>query len=198
MLQDRSYKRTFYNAPQSVTSLVAAFLEPTVIVLVYIGVLHAFGERLVRADLVLCLLVFAITFPGRNRFKDSLLSAAVDTVSTWLGLLAIMLLCGYATSSLGYFNGRVLLWWAVLTPLAQWIPIALGHHWIRRHASLPDNRRTAVVIGAGSLGVKVARSLRQAHEQGIDFVGYSNAVPVKFVQPVFVEKSQSYHLVVLV
>ena len=28
MFEDRSYKRTFYSAPQSVTSLVAAFLEP--------------------------------------------------------------------------------------------------------------------------------------------------------------------------
>ncbi len=172
MLQDRSYKRTFYSAPQSVTSLVAAFLEPTVIVLVYLAVSIAFNEPIVRADLTLCLLVFAITFPGRNRFKESLLAAAVDTVATWLGLLAIMLLCGYATSSLGYFNGRVLMWWAILTPIAQWLPVAVGHFLIKRHAALPENRRTAVVIGAGTLGVKVARSLREAHEQGIDFVGY--------------------------
>ncbi|MCK7501358.1 MAG: hypothetical protein MZW92_73100 [Comamonadaceae bacterium] len=31
MFEDRSYKRTFYSAPQSVTSLVAAFLEPAII-----------------------------------------------------------------------------------------------------------------------------------------------------------------------
>ena len=172
MHQDRSYEKTFFSAPQTVTSLVAAFLEPTIIVLVYLAVLLAFDEPIVRADLTLCLLVFAITFPGRNRFKDSLLSASVDTVSTWLGLLAIMLLCGYATSSLGYFNGRALMWWALLTPVAQWVPVAIGHYLVRRHAALPENRRTAVVIGAAALGVKVARSLREAHDQGIDFVGY--------------------------
>ena len=172
MFQDRSYQRTFYSAPQSVTSLVAAFLEPTVIVLVYLAVSALFGEPIVRADLTLCLLVFAITFPGRNRFRISLLAAGVDTVATWVGLLAIMLLCGYATSSLGYFSGRVLVWWAVLTPFVQWVAIAAGHVLIRRHAALPENRRTAVVIGAGSLGVKVAHALRDAHEQGVDFVGY--------------------------
>jgi putative colanic acid biosysnthesis UDP-glucose lipid carrier transferase len=172
MHQDRSYEKTFFSAPQTVTSLVAAFLEPTIIVLVYLAVLLAFDEPIVRADLTLCLLVFAITFPGRNRFKDSLLSASVDTVSTWLGLLAILLLCGYATSSLGYFNGRALMWWALLTPFAQWVPVAVGHYLVRRHAALPENRRTAVVIGAAALGVKVARSLREAHDQGIDFVGY--------------------------
>ncbi len=172
MIQDRGYTRTFYSAPQSVTSLVAAFLEPTIIVVLYLAISRAFDEPIVTADMTLCLLVFAVTFPGRNRFKESLLSAAVDTVATWLGLLAMMLLCGYATSSLGYFNGRVLMWWAILTPIGQWVAVAIGHFWLKHHAALPENRRTAVVIGAGPLGVKVSNALREAHEQGIDFVGY--------------------------
>ena len=46
MLQDRSYKRTFYSAPQSVTSLVAAFMEPTITVVVYL--LAALVERLAQ------------------------------------------------------------------------------------------------------------------------------------------------------
>jgi putative colanic acid biosynthesis UDP-glucose lipid carrier transferase len=170
--EHHSYERTFYSAPQSVTSLVAAFLEPVTIVLVYLGLSWAFGEPVVRADLTLCLLVFAVTFPGRNRFRDSLLTAAVDTVATWIGLLTIMFLCGYATSSLGYFSERVLLWWAVLTPFAQWLAIATGHQVLRHHAARTENRRTAVVIGAGPLGVKVSRALREAHDDGIDFVGY--------------------------
>ena len=36
MFEDRAYKRTFYNAPQSVTSLVAAFLEPSITVLTFL------------------------------------------------------------------------------------------------------------------------------------------------------------------
>jgi putative colanic acid biosynthesis UDP-glucose lipid carrier transferase len=32
MFEDRTYKRTFYSAPQSVTSLMAAFLEPALTV----------------------------------------------------------------------------------------------------------------------------------------------------------------------
>jgi putative colanic acid biosynthesis UDP-glucose lipid carrier transferase len=59
-----------------------------------------------------------------------------------------------------------------MTPICQWLAVAIGHYWLKRHAALPDNRRTAVVIGAGPLAVKVSRSLREAHEQGIDFVGY--------------------------
>ena len=44
MFEDRSYKRTFYSAPQSVTSLVAAFLEPTLTVLVFLLATVGFDE----------------------------------------------------------------------------------------------------------------------------------------------------------
>ena len=36
----------------------------------------------------------------------------------WLALLSILLIIGYATKSSSYFSRRVLLTWAVLTPVA--------------------------------------------------------------------------------
>jgi putative colanic acid biosysnthesis UDP-glucose lipid carrier transferase len=172
MFEDRSYKRTFYSAPQSVTSLIAAFLEPGITVAVYIFVSLAFDEPIVRSDLTLCLLVFALTFPGRNRFKDSLLEAGVEIVTSWLGLIAILMLCGYATRSLGFFDQTVLLCWIVATPVLQWLAVAAGQTLLVRRAAQQQNRRTAVVIGAGPLGVKVSKALHDAQEQGIDFVGF--------------------------
>ena len=71
MFEDRTHKRTFYSAPQSVTSFVAALLEPALTVACYLIVTVAHGEPILRSSLMLCLLVFALTFPGRNRFRDS-------------------------------------------------------------------------------------------------------------------------------
>ena len=71
MFEDRTYKRTFYSAPQSVTSLVAAFLEPSITVLVFLCATLYSGELIDRPALTLCLLVFALTFPGRNRDRKS-------------------------------------------------------------------------------------------------------------------------------
>jgi putative colanic acid biosysnthesis UDP-glucose lipid carrier transferase len=172
MFEDRSYKRTFYSAPQSVHSLVAAFLEPTLSVLVYLLTAMAFGEPIVRADLTLCLLLFALTFPGRNRFKDLLLNAFVDIVTSWVSLLGILVLCGYATRSLGFFDSEVIIWWAVLTPMVQWLAVVAGRSLVRSRAASPERRRSAVVIGAGPLGVKVAAALQEGREQGLDFIGY--------------------------
>ena len=172
MFENRSQKTTFFSAPQSVRSLVAAFLEPSIIVGSYLGLCAVFNEPVVRSDLVMCLLVFAILFPGRNRFGERPLNALVDIVSTWVGLLAILALCGYATRSLGLFDTELVLWWAGVAPMLQFAAVLAGQHVIRRQAVRPGNRRTAVVIGAGALGLKVQRALQASTAEGIDFVGF--------------------------
>jgi len=172
MFEDRGYKRTFYSAPQSVTSLVAAFLEPTITVLVFLACSWAFQEPIGRSDLTLCLLIFALTFPGRNRFGERPLNTAVDISTSWVSLLAILALCGYATRSLQLFDPSILLWWALITPTLQWFAYFGGRRLLRHLATLPANRRTAVVVGAGSLGVKVSRAFQARGGLGLIFLGY--------------------------
>jgi putative colanic acid biosysnthesis UDP-glucose lipid carrier transferase len=172
MFEDRSYKRTFYSAPQSVTSLAAAFLEPVISVAAFLALTRLFHEPILRSSLTLCLLIFALTFPGRNRFRDNLLSAGVDIVSSWIVLLAILVLFGYATRSFGFFNPDQLIAWALVTPVLQWLAVWLGQSLILRHASSPQARRPAVVVGGGPLGVKVSRALTDGRGDGTDFIGY--------------------------
>ncbi len=172
MYEDRGYKRTFYSAPQSVTSLVAAFLEPAVTVLVFLAVSVSFDEPILRPDLTLCLLVFALTFPGRSRFWDRPLNAAVDIATSWISLLAILALCGYATRSLSLFDFDVLLWWTLITPVLQWFAVFGGRMVLRHMASQPGHRRSAVVVGAGALGVKVSRAFQSRGDIGLSFLGY--------------------------
>jgi putative colanic acid biosysnthesis UDP-glucose lipid carrier transferase len=172
MFEDRTYKRTFYSAPQSVTSFVAAFLEPSITVLTFLFATVYSNELVDRPALTLCLLVFALTFPGRNRFRDNLTAAGVDILSSWVTLLAILALCGYATRSLHFFEDDVLMAWVIATPCLQWGAVWVGKFATRRLAARPQSRRTAVVVGAGALGVKVARTLLDSVDYGVDFVGY--------------------------
>ena len=95
MFEERPYNRPFYSAPQSVTSLVAAFVEPTIIVAAYIAISLQFDEPIERPALTVCLLVFALTFPGRNRFRENLIAAGVDIVGSWVTLLVILALSVY-------------------------------------------------------------------------------------------------------
>jgi putative colanic acid biosynthesis UDP-glucose lipid carrier transferase len=169
---DDPHKRTFFSAPQSVQSLIAAFLEPGITVLTFIITTLAAGDVMDRPALTLCLLVFALTFPGRDRFREPLLGAAVDIASSWVVLLAILALCAYATRSFHFFENDVLLIWAVTTPVLQWLATALGREIVRRNAARPESRRAAVVVGASALGVKVARALQGGDTGGAEFVGF--------------------------
>ena len=114
-----------------------------------------------RSDLTLCLLIFALTFPGRNRFGERPLNAAVDIATSWVSLLVILALCGYATRSLHLFEPEVLMWWVGITPVLQWLAFFSGRSALRHLATLPHNRRRAVVVGAGALGVKVAQAFQR-------------------------------------
>lgn len=172
MFESRDYKRTFYSAPQSVRSMVAAFLEPTITAGTLLFATQSLDPPVTRAELVLCLLVYALTFPGRNRFMDRPLNAAVDIVLSWLSLLAILALCGYATNSLHLFHRHVLIEWAIVTPLLQWLAVLLGRGVIRHNAMQPHARRLAVVVGAGPLGVKVARALSEQDTAIVEVVGF--------------------------
>jgi putative colanic acid biosynthesis UDP-glucose lipid carrier transferase len=172
MFEDLNYKRTFFSAPQSISTLVAALLEPAIAVAVYVGVSWWFDHPIERPDLTFCLLVIALTFPGGNRFKDTVLTAAVGISTSWISLLLILLLCGYATSSFGLFDRHVLVWWGIVTPPVQLLAVAIGRRSTRRWATLPQNRRSAVIVGAGPLGVKAANALLASRDHGVDFVGY--------------------------
>jgi len=169
---DDSHKRTFFSAPQSVTTFVAALLEPGISVLTYILATLAFDPPLTRKDIVVCMLVLALTFPGRNRFRDNLLGAAVDILSSWLILLSILALCAYAAQMHNDFNRMAIATWAVVTPVLQWLATLVGKLVVKRHAARPEARRTAVVVGASALGTKVARALAAGDDTGVDFVGF--------------------------
>ena len=172
MFNNRNYNRTFFNAPQSVTSFIAAFLEPLITVVSLLGTMACYDEPVLRASMALCLLVFALTFPGRNRFNDSRLEAGVDIVSSWVSMLLILWLCGYATNSLIFFDPMVMFTWAAVTPLLQWIAVLIGKGILKHRSTQPNARRRAIVVGAGPLGGKVARALQSNLDQGSEFVGY--------------------------
>ena len=171
MFESRS-QRTFYSAPQSLASLVAAIAEPLVTVLVYWGAMVWDGDRMMRQDLTLCLLVFALTFPGTNRFREKLIEAGVDVLVSWVQLLAILALFAFATRSRELFDEDVLLFWMLATPVAQIVVVRIGQLVVRRQARDHDSLRRAVIIGAGALGVKVRRTLSGGLAQRVDFAGY--------------------------
>ena len=172
MFEDRNYNRTFYSAPQTVTSLVATMLEPSITLATLLFAMFYVGAPIDQAVLILCVGVFIGTFPGRNRFGDNLIAAGVGIATSWVAVCVIVLMLIKATLSTDYFRKDALLLWALITPVLHLAAVWVGKSIVQRLSARPSNRRTAVVVGAGKLGVKVAKALVESGGHGIDFVGY--------------------------
>ena len=162
----------FSAPPPSVPVFAAALLEPLLAVVALLGVHFAHGQVLDRAVMLLSIMVMLLVFPGTNRFYETRLNALVDIVVAWATVLTILMLCGFATKSFRFFDSSVLIWWAVVTPTAQYAAVLIGGYVMRRHARHPDARRPALVIGAGTLGAKVAHILQGRRPFGHDFIGH--------------------------
>ncbi|MBK9135699.1 MAG: undecaprenyl-phosphate glucose phosphotransferase [Betaproteobacteria bacterium] len=163
---------TISEAPPPLLTLVAAALEPIVTVAVFLVLTLVLTGELRRPDVVLSVLLFALTFPGRNRFGKGGLAVAADIGRSWLFLMSVLLICEWATNSMQYFEPRVLLLWAVVTPLLQWQAVTLGSAAYRKSAQMPQSRRTAVIVGAGMPGVAAARALTAGRSSGTEIVGW--------------------------
>jgi putative colanic acid biosysnthesis UDP-glucose lipid carrier transferase len=169
---DPQAPRLFPGAPPSIHSFVAAVAEPLATLFTLWAVTVWFDEPIDRPELVLGMLVLVLTFPGVDRCGQDPLRAAVNIASHWCVVLFILVLFGYATDSFFFFSKPVLLWWAAITPLAQWAAVISSCRWLRRLGERPEYRRRAVVVGAGENGVRVARAL-SAHPGCVhEVVGY--------------------------
>lgn len=172
IFEPSGYKRAIGNVPPSGAWVVAALLEPAISIAVYLLAALALTGQVQRTDLVLSLLVFVLTFPGRNRFGDSSLDAVRGIGIAWLALLGTLALCGYLTSSLQYFDMNVVLTWALLGALLQWQALLIGQAVLRRRQALASGMRKVVMVGAGPLGVTVARALQQQRSDPANFLGW--------------------------
>ena len=99
-------------------------------------------------------------------------SIAASLVLRWLLLLAILVAIGYVTKSSTEYSRRVILTWAVLTPLPLVIVSIALHEWIRRFVHSPHNARVAVIAGYNDVSLALVERLRSNREFGIFVKGY--------------------------
>lgn len=172
MLNNSSRRTLFFHAPQPVSSFVAAVIEPAISVLVFFVVCRIFKQDVGRPELVLALLVCALSFPGHNRFRSSHWAAIASITFSWAAMLAVLVLLGYATQTFKYFRFDLLLTWAAATPVIQWLTLLVAKRWFKSLGADRSQRRKAIIVGAAQLGSRVATSLNLHHEFGTEFLGY--------------------------
>ena len=160
--------RLLHSQPGS-SALVHAAIDPAVAIATLAACTTFFGGRFDGACLILALLVFALTFPGSlARESASAGELALDIVTGWLAIVALLVLLGWASRTLGAFDPRLLITWAVATPFV----LFGAHRFVPRLLAAEGMRKTAVIAGANDLGRGLAERLRSNPLHGVRLIGY--------------------------
>ena len=155
--------------------LVQSAVDPLVATATLAAVVSSFGGRFDGACLILALLVFTMTFPGSLARGDQCGSAAelaLDIATGWLAIVGLLLFLGWSSRTLGAFDHRVILVWALATPAALFAAHRLLPVVWPRLLAAEGLQKTAVVAGANELGRKLAVRLRENPMLGQRFAGY--------------------------
>jgi putative colanic acid biosysnthesis UDP-glucose lipid carrier transferase len=134
-------------------------LEPLVLVASLWSVALAIEGRLAAPHMILAVVVFSLTFPSEARLSQSRGWVIVGILTGWFALAALLLVFGYVSGYLEYFQRDTLITWGWVAPWCQ-----LGAHFLLRAAvpalrSFHGPRRCAVLAGMNASGLELARRL---------------------------------------
>ncbi|HET7728865.1 MAG TPA: undecaprenyl-phosphate glucose phosphotransferase [Usitatibacter sp.] len=122
--------------------------------------------------IILALLVFSLTFPGKAPRGSSAGAIARDVLTGWILIVGLLLTLGWATRTLSSFDERVLVAWVAFTPLAMLAANMLVPIVLPRLIAAEGLKRVAVVAGAGSLGRKLAERVAGTPYLGVEVAGF--------------------------
>src|SRR5687768_6744001 len=99
--------------------------------------------------IILALLVFSLTFPGRAPRGTSAAAIAREVLGGWILVVALLMMLGWATRTIGSFDERVLVAWVAVTPVLMFAANMLAPIVLPRVMAAEGLHRKAVIAGAG-------------------------------------------------
>ncbi|MGE5491426.1 MAG: undecaprenyl-phosphate glucose phosphotransferase [Actinomycetota bacterium] len=122
--------------------------------------------------IVLAVLLFALTFPGKRLSQSSLREMVRDVVLGWAGLVALVVAFGFATGFIRSFPSRLIVHWAWLAPVAQ----VAGHLSFRAAANAVVKSRLgfrrAIIVGCNDQGRQLSQEISRHPMLGQRVAGY--------------------------
>jgi len=153
-------------------ALVQMALDPVVTIGALLISAFAVGEAFEGPYLILSLIVFSLTFPGSSPKSVSVRALVGDVLISWLVVVALLLLIGWATRTLGSFDRRVVFAWVLATPVALVAAHLLMPVVLPRLLAAEGLQRVAVIAGEGDLGRKLAERIQSTPFLGVRFAGF--------------------------
>jgi putative colanic acid biosynthesis UDP-glucose lipid carrier transferase len=156
----RETRTRLLRSPPGAGPLALAALDPLVAIATLAAAVSVFGAGFDGAFVILALLVFAMTFPGGlTRHRQDSGDLMLEIVAGWVAVVGLLALLGWATQTLDAFDERVILAWALATPLALFAAHRLLPRVMPRVLATQGLEKVAVIAGANDLGRRLAERL---------------------------------------
>ena len=159
--------------------LIQVLVPPLLAIGMLFGLVYAYGAQLTDELRVLAVLVAILAPMVFKRPELSTLTIlprwgtiAFSLIFRWLVLLALLFAIGYATKTSEEFPRRVVLTWALVTPVPLiFVSIAVNEI-VRRFMLAPSNIRTAVVAGYNDVSQVLLQRIQADAALGLRIVGF--------------------------
>jgi len=158
-----------------VSRVIEAFVSPLLVLLVlFISALseQATPGRLDPAYLILGLIAFSLSFPGRFHLDQPAWKMVVKTLVGWFLLVGFLLLFAYGSGYLDNFSRTVMLTWAMLTPVVLVAANGLARRLVPGILASKRHQHLAVIAGCNATGRRLAQSFDEDPTLGVQFLGY--------------------------
>lgn len=164
-------QRSVQRGQVSVLGFVRMALDPLLIAASLVICTYGFTGTFRAADLVLGLIVFAISFPGDLPVTHGMQGLLREILSGWAVVVFILLFAGWATGFIGWFDERAIGVWMGVTPAVLYtahrlVPVVLPK------VLAAEGYRTAVIVGVTNPGRELAEQFATRSWLGVTVLGF--------------------------
>ncbi|MCM8612682.1 undecaprenyl-phosphate glucose phosphotransferase [Accumulibacter sp.] len=167
-------KRPFFGVNRvggPIVQLTESLVDPVAQLVSLFGLMVWYGEEQYNYYIILGILLFSLSFPGKSLIQRTLRGTVLDVLLSWAGVVTLLLFFGWATGLYRLFPSQLIVGLLWITPLLQ----LAGHLLLRR--LLPalvagSHPKRSVIVGCNELGRHLAAEIDRHPLLGIRMLGY--------------------------
>jgi putative colanic acid biosynthesis UDP-glucose lipid carrier transferase len=159
-------------SPLALATLARMLLDPLVAIASLMVAAAFYAVPFEGPYIIVSLLVFSLTFPANPPEGTGIVALARQVVGGWMLVVALLLLVGWVTRTLGSVDAHVMTTWMLLAPAAIFAGRLLLPVVVPRLLAAEGMQRVAVIAGAGQVGRNLAERIRETPYLGVRVAGF--------------------------
>ena len=144
---------------ENILSIIAMMLDPAMLIISLWSTAVWFEQGLSPPYLLLSVVVFSLTFPGRSYLGKSVWYIISRIIGSWLMIVVLLAFFGYAGKYLGSFDSAALLTWLWLAPATQISAQLALKQTAPAIVRMQGDVKRAVIAGLNAQGLELARTI---------------------------------------